>query len=71
MRTTLTIDDDLLATAREYSGLDETSAIVKLALKSYIAREATRRLISLGGSAPDFEAGPRKRFWGLQEGDDE
>ena len=71
MRTTLTIDDELLATAREYSGLDETSAIVKLALKSYIAREATRRLIALGGSAPDFEAGPRKRYWGFQEGDDE
>ncbi len=67
MRTTVTLDDDLMARAAEYSGLTEKSAIIQLALKSYIAREAGRRLARLGGSAPDFEPAPRKRYWGVQE----
>lgn len=67
MRTTLTLDDDLIKTASEYSGLSEKSAVVRLALKAYIAREAARRLARLGGSQPDFEPGPRKRYWGVEE----
>jgi len=63
MRTTLTLDDDLMAAAAEYSGLVEKSAIVRLALKAYVAGEASRRLAKMGGSQPDFEPGPRKRYW--------
>jgi Arc/MetJ family transcription regulator len=63
MRTTVTLDDDLMATATEYSGLTEKSAVIREALKAYIAREAARRLAMLGGSQPDFEPGPRKRYW--------
>jgi len=72
MRTTITIDDDLIEAAAEYSGVVEKSAIVRIALQAYIAREAARRLARLGGSQPDFEPGPRKRYWGVgEEGDDE
>jgi len=67
MRTTLTLDDDLMAAASEYSGLTEKSAIVRVALQAYVAREAARRLASLGGSMPDFEAAPRKRYWGVAD----
>jgi len=67
MRTTITIDDELLASAAEYSGLEETSAIVRHALRDYVSAEASRRLALLGGSMPDFEAGPRKRYWGVEE----
>lgn len=67
MRTTLTLDDDLMAAASEYSGLVEKSAVVRVALQAYVAREAARRLAKMGGTAPDFEPGPRKRYWGVGE----
>lgn len=63
MRTTVTIDDDLLAQAAEYSGLTEPAAIIRFALRDYIAGEAARRLAKMGGSMPDFEPGPRKRYF--------
>lgn len=63
MRTTLTLDDDLVAKAAKYTGLKETSAIVREALKALVSREAARRLAAMGGSMPDFEPGPRKRYF--------
>lgn len=62
MRTTITLDDDLVADAIKYTGITEKSALVKEALKSLVAREAARRLARLGGSAPDLSAPPRRRF---------
>jgi Arc/MetJ family transcription regulator len=61
MRTTLAIDDDLLAKAQEYTGLKEKSALVNRALKALIEREAARRLARLGGSSPNLKAPPRRR----------
>lgn len=62
MRTTITIDDELLANAREMSGINETSALVRTALTAFVHREAARALARLGGSAPDIVAPPRRRF---------
>lgn len=62
MRTTIAIDDELLAQAEEFTGLKEKSALVREGLKALIQREAARRLIRLGGSEPDAEAPPRRRF---------
>jgi Arc/MetJ family transcription regulator len=61
MRTTLNIDDDLIKTARELTGIHEKTELVRVALKSLIAREAGRRIAALGGSAPDMEDIPRRR----------
>ena len=61
MRTTVTLDDDLLAVASGYAGIKEKSAIIEIALKAYIAREAARRLAKLGGSDPTAWAAPRRR----------
>ncbi len=63
LRTTLTLDDDLMEKAAHYTGLSESSAIVREALKALVSREAARRLALMGGSAPDFEPGPRKRYF--------
>ncbi len=63
MRTTLTLDDDLMKKASTYTGLTETSAIVREALKALVSREASRRLALMGGSAPNFEPGPRTRHF--------
>jgi Arc/MetJ family transcription regulator len=62
MRTTITIDAELLSNARELSGITETSALVRTALTALVQREAARALARLGGSAPDMVAPPRRRF---------
>lgn len=61
MRTTIALDDELVARAQEYTGIKEKSALVNEALKSLVAREAARRLAKLGGTQPDAQAPPRRR----------
>jgi Arc/MetJ family transcription regulator len=61
MRTTLALDDELLAKAQAFTGLTEKSALVREALKALIERESARRLARLGGSEPALEAAPRRR----------
>jgi Arc/MetJ family transcription regulator len=61
MRTTLAMDDDLVAKAQEYTGITEKSALVREALKALVQREAARRLALLGGSDPMAKAPPRRR----------
>lgn len=61
MRTTITLDDDLLADAQRLTGLTEKSALVREAMKALVARESARRLARLGGSEPDAQFVPRRR----------
>lgn len=61
MRTTFTLDDDLLESARAITGIQERSALLHEGLRSLIQREAARRLARLGGSAPQLAAPPRRR----------
>jgi Arc/MetJ family transcription regulator len=61
VRTTLALDDDLLAKAQFYTGIREKSALVREALKALVEREAARRLARLGGSQPDLKPIPRRR----------
>jgi Arc/MetJ family transcription regulator len=52
MRTTIALDDELVAKAQAFSGLKEKSLLVREALTALIEREAARRLALLGGSEP-------------------
>jgi Arc/MetJ family transcription regulator len=61
MRTTLALDDDLVAKAQDFTGLKEKSSLVREALKALIERESARRLARLGGSEPVVETPPRRR----------
>jgi Arc/MetJ family transcription regulator len=61
MRTTLALDDDLLAKAQAFTGVQEKSALIREALKALIERESARRLAQLGGSDPEASAPPRRR----------
>jgi Arc/MetJ family transcription regulator len=61
MRTTLALDDTLLAEAQALTGLQEKSALVREALKALVERESARRLARLAGSEPDIVAPPRRR----------
>ena len=53
MRTTVTLDDALLAQAQQLCDENERSALGE--------RESARRLAALGGSQPDLEPIPRRR----------
>ncbi|MFZ5670038.1 MAG: type II toxin-antitoxin system VapB family antitoxin [Pseudomonadota bacterium] len=61
MRTTVTLDDELLKDAAEFSGITEKTALLREALKALIEREAARRLARLGGSEPNLRPIPRRR----------
>lgn len=61
MRTTINIDDHLLAEARAMTGLAEKTALVQEALKVLIERESARRLARLGGSEPQLQPIPRRQ----------
>jgi Arc/MetJ family transcription regulator len=61
MRTTISLDDDLLAKAQAFTGLSEKSSLVREALKALIERESARRLARLGGSERKVSAPPRRR----------
>ena len=61
MRTTLALDDELVAKAQALTDLKEKSGLVREALKALIERESARRLARLGGSQPGRTAPPRRR----------
>jgi Arc/MetJ family transcription regulator len=61
MRTTVTVDDELLDRAAQLTGVRERNALLREALRALIERESARRLAQLGGSEPDLEAAPRRR----------
>jgi Arc/MetJ family transcription regulator len=61
MRTTVTLDDALLESAQEISGINERSALLHEALRALIARESARRLARLAGTEPQARTVPRRR----------
>ncbi|MBP9712929.1 MAG: type II toxin-antitoxin system VapB family antitoxin [Sterolibacterium sp.] len=61
MRTTLALDDDLLAKAQMLTGLSEKTALLREALQALIQRESAKRLALLGGSEPELNDIPRRR----------
>jgi Arc/MetJ family transcription regulator len=61
MRTTVTLDDELLARAEQLCGDLERSALLKEALRALVQRESARRLAALGGSEPALERIPRRQ----------
>ena len=61
MRTTLALDDDLLAKATALTGVTEESALVREALRALIQRESAKRLAQLGGTMPGLQDVPRRQ----------
>jgi Arc/MetJ family transcription regulator len=64
MRTTMALDDELVAEAQDLTGLKEKTSLIREALKALIERESARRLARLGGTEPDLKAPPRRRSAG-------
>lgn len=61
MRTTLALDDELLAQATALTGMKEKTGLLREALKALIERESARRLSRLGGTDRKAKAPPRRR----------
>jgi Arc/MetJ family transcription regulator len=61
MRTTVTIDDELLAKAAELTGVHENAALWRHGLQTLIRVESARRLAALGGTDKSAKAAPRRR----------
>ena len=61
MRTTVSLDDELVAQAQQLSGITHRSALIDEAFRALIQRESAHRLALLGGSEPDMTDIPRRR----------
>ena len=61
MRTTITLDDDLLEKAMRLTGITDRTPLIRESLKAIIARESGRRLALLGGSMPELQLTPRRQ----------
>lgn len=61
LRTTLALDDELLAEAQRLTGTSEKTALVRQALRALIERESARRLALLAGSDPDAKPVSRRQ----------
>ena len=61
MRTTLNLDDALIAKAQRLTGIEERTALLHEGLRALIARESARRLAKLGGTERHIDSIPRRR----------
>jgi Arc/MetJ family transcription regulator len=61
MKTTLNIDDEVLAKASTLTGVKEKTSLVRMGLEALIARHSAQRLAALGGSEPAAKAVSRRR----------
>jgi Arc/MetJ family transcription regulator len=61
MRTTLNIDDTLVAKASRMTGITERTALLHEGLRALIERESAKRLARLGGTEPKVASIPRRR----------
>lgn len=61
MRTTLNLDDSLVAEAMRLTGLKEKTAVIHAGLEALIRRESASRLAALGGTDPKARVAQRRR----------
>lgn len=61
MRTTIALDDDLLAKAAALTGVSEKTTLIREALRALIQRESAKRLALLGGTEPQLQDIPRRQ----------
>ena len=62
MRTTLNIDEKLVNRARELTGIQEKTALVREGLQALIARQSAKWLAAQGGKQPKLGDIPRRRL---------
>jgi Arc/MetJ family transcription regulator len=60
MRTTVTVEDAIVAKAAELTGIRERSGLMRRGLEALIREESARRLAALGGSDSEASGAPRR-----------
>jgi Arc/MetJ family transcription regulator len=63
MRTTLNVDDKLVAKASKLTGVAERTSLVRMGLEALIAQKSAERLAKLGGTEKRLRR-PRRRRMG-------
>jgi Arc/MetJ family transcription regulator len=61
MRTTLNLDNELVARAAELTGVKDKTALVRLGLETLIALKSGERLARLAGTERKLRSIPRRR----------
>jgi len=61
MRTTVTLNDDLIASAQELTGITERTELLREGLETLVRVESARRLAALGVSDAEASVSPRRR----------
>lgn len=61
MRTTVTLDDDLVARAKYLTGQQRLRELINEGLTALVERESARRLARLGGTEKNLVLPPRRR----------
>lgn len=61
MRTTVNLDDELLANAQRLTGLTERTALLHEGLRALVQRESAQRLARLGGTEAQLRPVRRRR----------
>ncbi len=64
MRTTVTLDDELLEKAMSFTGIKGKSDLLNKALRDLINREVASRFLALEGTMPDLEYAERGSPYG-------
>jgi Arc/MetJ family transcription regulator len=67
VRTTINLDDELLAEARRITGIKGRTALIHEGLRTLIERERARRLARLGGSEAQLQPVSRRRPESVRE----
>ncbi|HPC58271.1 MAG TPA: type II toxin-antitoxin system VapB family antitoxin [Kiritimatiellia bacterium] len=62
MRTTIIINEDMLATASALTGIKKKTALVHMGLEALIAKASAARLAHLSGSERGLRPIPRRRI---------
>ncbi len=61
MRTTLNIEDALLAKAAKLTGVSEKTSLVRMGLQALVAERSAKKLAALGGTEKSLTPVPRRR----------
>lgn len=66
MKMSVTLDEKLLAEAKELTKIENTQQLIRHSIESMMSYEAVKSLLKLAGTEPGLKAPPRRR-WGVEE----
>lgn len=66
MRTTITVEDDLMEQAMKLTGITEKSRLMAHALSELIRQKVTERFLALEGTMPELDYSERSYRYGRE-----